>query len=151
MPVKARRGHQSLWYWSDTQLWATWWGCWEPNPGRLKEQKCFELESSVWFFILPLHRISVWISRSSRSFSLCLFANSFSLSTEMNHNWKVYSQTVPEENLQHWGKDLQAEAQAGAPFPARVSGSIFKKLTCFGRQRKTAWHYRWHMSPEREI
>lgn len=116
-----------------------------------KSRSGLNSESSVRFFILPLHWISVWISRGSPSFSLSLFADSFCFSTEINYNWKVYSQTVPEENLQHWGKDLHAEAWAGAPFPARMSGSIFKELTSFGRQRITAWHYRWHTSPEREI
>lgn len=53
-----------------------------------KSRSALNSESSVRFFSLPLHWISVWISRGSHSFSLSLFANSFCFSTEINYNWK---------------------------------------------------------------
>lgn len=37
VPVTARRGHQILWRSICRQLWTTWGGCWEPNPGPLWE------------------------------------------------------------------------------------------------------------------
>lgn len=38
VPLESRRG-QTPWSWSSRHLWATWYGCWETNPGLLQSSK----------------------------------------------------------------------------------------------------------------
>lgn len=48
MPAEVRRGCQILRSWSYRQLWDTWYGCWEPNPGALQEQVLLTAKSSLY-------------------------------------------------------------------------------------------------------